>query len=211
MEIKDNCSFKRICAKAGNERGIALVLVLVVSLIVLAIMSGLIYIVISGTQISGMQKRYKTAQEAASGGADVMFALIESRGNPSWPGLLLNINAEDIPVGSSNCLIEKLNKSTANWNAACDSALSIDILTPTTYDMTFQLGSGANTYTVFAKIADTIEGNSGGDFGLTKGGVVSGSGEITVQSYPYFYTVEIEAQNTASPAERAKYSILYEY
>lgn len=209
IKMKYNVALKQISAKAGSEKGIALVMVLIISLIILSIMSGLIYILVSGTQVSGMQKRYKTAQEAASGGADVTFALIAARGNPGWAGLLLSINAEN--VGGVNCLSEKLNKSTANWNVNCNSSLSINSLVATTYDMSFQLGTGANTYTVYSKIADTIEGNSSGDIGLTKGGVVAGTGEIQVQSFPYFYTVEIEAQNTANPAERAKYSLLYEY
>ncbi len=54
-----------------NEKGIALVMVLVMSAIALAIMAQLIYFVTQGTKISGMEKRYKTALEASIGGADV--------------------------------------------------------------------------------------------------------------------------------------------
>ena len=54
-----------------NEKGIALVMVLILSAIALAIMAALVYMLISGTQISGMQKRYRTALEAGVGGADV--------------------------------------------------------------------------------------------------------------------------------------------
>ena len=68
-----------------SESGIALVLVLVISVIALAIMSALIYMLTSGTQISGMQKRYRTAQEAGLGGADITYLMLASRGNPNIP------------------------------------------------------------------------------------------------------------------------------
>jgi len=72
---------------------------------------------------------------------------------------------------------------------------------------------GATTkYTVYVKIVGTVEGNSGGDEGLMNKGVVSGtSGEITSMSYPYLYAIEIDAENSANRAERAKLSVLYQY
>jgi hypothetical protein len=193
-----------------NEKGVALVMVLVLSAISLGLMAGLVYMLTSGTQISGIQKRYKTALEASEGGSDVMFQLIAARGDPSIPGLVnFNIPAEN--VGGVDCLIDKLNDPTTDWDPACDSTLSIDPATGTTYDMIFDLGTGP-TYTVYSKIADTVEGNSGGDEGLTKDGVVASStGEVTVMNIPYLYTIEIDAQNAAIPAERGKLSVLYEY
>lgn len=196
-------------SRIQGEKGIALVMVLVLSLVALALMSALIYIITIGTQISGAEKQYRTAQEAASGGAEITFQLIAARGNPNIPLTLFSIPAQN--VGGVDCLTAKLNQPTPLWDAACSSTLSIDPDIQTTYDMTFQLGSGGNAYTVYSKIVDTIEGNSGGDVGLSKGGVVSGSSEITVMSIPYFYTVEIDAQNSTNRNERAKYSILYEY
>ena len=188
-----------------NEKGIALVMVLILSAISLAIMAGLLYMVVSGTQISGMQKRYNTALEAGLGGVDVTYQLLAARGDPGIP--LTNF----LITASATCLTDKLNKSTADWNAACSSSLTITPGTTTTYDMTFQLGA-APIYNVYAKIVDTVEGNSGGDEGLLKHGVVSaGSGEITVTSIPYLYTIEVNAEATTNPAERAKLSILYQY
>jgi len=185
-------------------------MVLVLSVIILAIMAGLIYMIISGTQISGIQKRYKTALEAGIGGADVVYQLIAERGKPGIS--LTNFYAfENNYAGKAACLSDKLNKSTANWNTACSSTLTINPDDSTTYDMRFDLGT-IPTYRVYAKIVDTVEGNSGGDEGLIKSGVVSsGSGEVTVMSKPYLYTIEIDAQNASNPAERAKLSILYQY
>src|SRR5512142_135093 len=64
-----------------SERGIALVVVLVLSAIALALITALIYMITSGTQISGFQKRYKTSLEAARGGSDLAFQLVGLRGD----------------------------------------------------------------------------------------------------------------------------------
>ena len=197
-----------------SESGIALALVLVISVIALAIMAALIYMLTSGTQISGMQKRYRTAQEAGLGGADITYLMLASRGNPNIPLTGFDMPATD--VGGVDCLTEKLNNATFNpdgtlkWDAACSNTSSINPADLTTYDMTFQIGAG-QSYTVYSKIVNTVEGNSGGDEGLLKGGVVSSSGEITVVSVPYLYTLEVDTENTTNRAERSKYSILYQY
>jgi hypothetical protein len=197
----------------GNEKGIALVMVLILSAIALAIMAGLIYMITAGTQISGMQKRYKTALEAGKGGADVIYQLIAARGDPNIPitNFLITVTASN--VGGVDCLTPKLNSATSNWPAVCSSTLTIDPNTQSSYDMRFDLGASPfPTYTVYGKIVDTVEGNSGVDEGLLGKGVVSaGSGEVTVVSRPYLYTIEVDAENQANPSERAKLSILYQY
>lgn len=188
----------------SSQKGIALVMVLVLAAIALVIMAGLIYMITSGTQISGMQKRYKTALDAGFGGTDVTFQLIAARGDPGIPGIGLTINA------SSSCLTDKLNKKTSDWGSGCDSSMTVG---PTSHDMHFDLGASPYpTYRVYSKIVDTAEGNSGGDEGLIgKGVVASGSGEVTVVSRPYLYTIEVDAENVSNPAERAKLSVLYQY
>lgn len=55
-----------------NEQGFALVLALILSLIVLATVSALLYIITQGTSMSGYQKRYETALEGAKGGVDLV-------------------------------------------------------------------------------------------------------------------------------------------
>ena len=197
-----------------NEKGIALAMIMVLSVIALAVIAGLIYMLTLSTQTSGLQKRYKTAYEAGVGGSDIMIRLIQNRGDPEI-GLSWGAFATD------DCLIAKLNTTTsvANWQDACGgditkaTTLAIDTGDASTYDFSFDFASaGFPTYTAFAKIVETIEGNSGGDEGLIgKGVIASGSGEITVLSIPYFYTIEVNAENAANPNERAKLSVLYEY
>lgn len=237
----------------SNEKGIALVMVLILSAIALAIMSGLVYMVISGTQISGIQKRYKTALEAGIGGADVTYQVIKLRGDATSTAAFLLVlqngatttpssctftcTCQNIVSGKGKCagteiectsttiiglslpsltltsIEAKLKTPTTSWSG-CDSSLTINTASLTSYDFRFDLGTSPNQYRVYSKIVDTVEGNSsaGVDTELIKTGVVvSNPGEVPVKSIPYLYTIEIDAQNFSNPAERAKLSVLYQY
>lgn len=203
MEIQ-NSRFKM---QNLNEKGIALAMVLILAAIGLAVMAGLLYMLTIGTQISGMQKRYRTAAAAGIGGIDITYQVIAARGNPTIPGIDFLINPN---IGT--CLDTKLNSPTDSWGA-CNSSVAIDPAgNNQSYDMTFTLPGAGTNYTVYSKIVDTVEGNSGGDIGLTKGGVVNtNSGEVSLVSIPYLYTLELDVQNASNPAERAKFSVLYQY
>jgi len=196
--------------KAGQE-GIALVMVLILSAIALAIMAALVYMLTSGTEVSGLQKRYKSASEAGKGGADITYRVIQAAGDPDIPGLT-NFSIPALNVGSVNCLDWKLNHPTGEWPSDCSSIVSIDPSQSSSYDITFQLGN----FSVYSKIVDTVDGNSsryvGADEGLIKGGVVTADpSEVPVVSMPYLYTIEVDSENASNPEERAKYSILYQY
>ncbi len=198
-----------------NEKGIALAMVLVLSVVIIAVMAGLLYMIISGTQISGTQKRYQTALEAGRGGADIVYGILAARSVAAVDTLPINFSQ----TISDACLINKLNTSTSatNWGScggySYTTSMSIDPDDANTYDFQFDLGASPfPTYSVYAKIANTVEGNSGGDEGLLgKGVIASGTGEVEVVSRPYLYTIEIEAENAANPQERAKLSVLYQY
>ena len=212
-----------------NEKGIALAMVLVLAAISLAIMAVLIYMLVGGTRTSGIQKRYKTALEAGIGGGEVSYQLIALRGDATNQTNFINsLNTLGFAVirtpatcqrsGAAACLTyptytglaAKLNLPTSCWTG-CDSAITINPAVNTSYDMQFDLGT-TTIYRVYAKIVDTVEGNSSGDEGLIKGGVVSSNpGDITSQSRPYLYTIEIDAENPNNPDERAKVSVLYQY
>jgi len=204
----------------NSEKGAALLIVMIFSAIALGMMAGLIYMITSGTQISGMERRYKIALDAGMGGAEVSYQIIAARGNPLDAALTGPLSlTTTTPItcataGTTDCtaigaytgLAAKLNLPTSCWSG-CNSSISIDPLTATSYDMTFVLGS----YTVFGKIVDTVVGNSGADEGLLKDGTVNASGEITPMKIPYLYTVELDAESTANSSERAKLSVLYQY
>jgi hypothetical protein len=215
------CQSSTVC----NEKGIALVMILILAAIALLVIAGLLYMITSSSQITGMQKRYKSGLEASLGGAEVAYQIIALRGistdTTAFTTLLSSINPViTTPTGCSGTdlsgttftgLAAKLMTPATTWTN-CDDTVSIDPSTNTSYDMQFDLGTSPDQYRVYAKIVDTVEGNSAPDYGLGgKGVVVSGSSEVTVVSMPYLYTMEMDAQNTLNPSERAKLSILYQY
>jgi hypothetical protein len=197
-----------------NERGIAMVMALVLSLLALTIISALVFFVTQGTSISGFQKRYQTAQEAAKGGIEIFTKEIITETFKGNLTSLISTYASTISLGSpSSCLLTKLTNPTTSWPSSCSNTL-IDLKPPFS-DITFRL-SGVTPqpdFDVFIKIVDTIEGNtdiSGLD--LEGMGVVeSGSGMITPAQAPYMYRVELQAERTSSTNERANFSVLYGY
>jgi len=214
-----------------DEKGIALVMVLLLAVIALALMAGLIYMITAGTQVSGIQKRYKTAYEAGMGGGDVIYPLLgptwSTNSQRSWSSMLKSVNLWSTITtpysGTSQCtgwssiygrsyagIDAKILTPTSSWSTFCSRSLTIDPNTSTTYDISFELGTSPQKYRVYSKIVNTIEGTSGADEGLWKSGVVT-AGDLSVQKRPYLYTIEIDAENPTNPAERAKLSVLYQY
>jgi hypothetical protein len=209
------------------ERGAVLLVVIVLSAIVLAVMTTLIYMIMVGTQISGIEKRYRTAHDAAFGGWAVIGQLLATRGSnanvnifkANLAGLSPTVTDDAGCTGTtddgnlkSGIAAKMLTRSTT-WSAPCGSSLTIDPKTASTADFTMKLGSGT-TYNVYGKIANTFSGNTAGGGGSDlrgKGVVASASGEIAVMPMPYLYTIEIDAENANNPSERAKLSILYQY
>jgi hypothetical protein len=212
------------------DSGIALVMTLVLSAVVLVIIAGLIYMITSATQISGIQKRYRTALEAGIGGAEIAYQVIGLRGEAdSLASLQKDLSALNLTVttpascatlmtnafcaslGNFDGLSTKSKLPTSCWSG-CDYLGDIDPSNTDSYDISLELAGMSSTYTVYAKIVDTVLGNTGGDEGLLKRGVVSvQSGEIPVKGIPYLYTIEVDAEDAKNPSERARLSILYQY
>jgi hypothetical protein len=183
-----------------NEKGVALGIVLVLSLVALALSAGLLYMVSHWAEITGMERRYRTAREAAKGGAEATYEFVDGGGAPVGGG--------DV-TATAQCVSDKLNLPTVQWNAACDNTLTIVPGDAATYDLTLPLGN----YTAFGKIVDTVPGNTVSGLQVEKDtGVVStGTGEIAVMGLPYLYTVEVHAERSADPGERSKASALYQW
>ena len=222
-------------SKYKTKRALSLIIVIVLSAVALAIMTALIYMITMGTQISGLQKRYKTALEAGDGGGDVFYQLIATRaegaGVASLAGDLTSLGVNfSTNTTSADCtgmvsgstatysgLQAKLMTPSSSWTPECNSSTSIDPATPSTYDMKVELGT-TTKYSVYAKIVATTDGNTGGDLGLDERGggggrgvVSSNSGEVQVMPIPFLYAVEVVSENSAKVDERAKLSILYQY
>jgi hypothetical protein len=183
---------------AANEKGVVLVFVLLLSLVAIITTAGLLHMLARSGYVSGQQKRYTTALEAAKGGLEATTQVVEDSGAATIPLTNLVLGAD---------LNTKLTNPTGSW-AGADSTSTIDPAVNTTYDIRFDLGN----YRIYSKIVDTVVGNTGLDTGLLKNGVVNtGSGEVTVMNVPYLYTIEELTETPANASERAKLSVLYQF
>jgi len=193
-----------------NERGVALVTVLLLALIGLGITLAALYMVGRGIQISGLFKRYETALEASHGAADFVVKEFIPNKIGEVPlatlgnyGGIVAYNIDDA------CFTNKLTLPTASWGCSDTS------LDPTNSpDMTLTLAAtGGTPFRVFTKIVDTVPGNTSTSGIMLEGmGVVeSGSGIITPQHFPYMYRIEVRGERQTNPDERANLSVLYAY
>ena len=229
----------RICntqSAIRNDKGFALVMVLLISIIVLSMATALIYMVTTGSQISGIDKRHMIAL-AATGEAGIVSQLINRRDgtleaaldaalnyNSQTPNTCNNVGAFTLPdlttctdLGNYNSLEAKIKLPTACWSATCDTSLTIDPNNSNTYDFRYDVAG----YRTYGKIVDTTLGNttsgSGGGSAGNRDLVVTGTvlndpgqsgGSPTI---PYLYTIELHAQSINNPTEKVKLSILYQY
>jgi hypothetical protein len=217
------------------ERGAVLLITVVLSAIVLAIMTTLIYMITVGTQISGPTKRYLTVRDCAYGGWEITRQLVALQGEPAnQTAFLASLNANPYklesvvttPTGSGGCtgtteggkklsgMQAKLLTQTATWSSQCDTSLTIDPKTLDTYDFAMKLGTGPMKCNVYAKVANTVVGNSAAEgssalYG-SEGVVYRNQGLFAVVPMPYVYTIEVDAENASNSAERVRLSILYQ-
>lgn len=219
-----NCA---LSSGRNSESGVVLLMVLILSAVALAIMAALLYLVLVGTQTSGMQKRYRTALEAGVAGSDVLTQVISMKGDLSsfnalsaTPSAVLSAcTGTSLYTGQSySGLAAKIMTSTTatgGWSAGCVTSLKTD---SSNYDMKFSLGTNP-TYNVYAKIVDSVEGNTGsgssnagGNILITTGVVSNNGGEVQVRAVPFLYTMEMDVENANSSSnERAKLQVLYQY
>lgn len=209
-------NYKNILTAMKNEKGIALITSLLLTLISLAMILVALYMVTQGTRVSGLFKSYKTGLEASYGAADfITKEFIPQKITGTLLTTLGNYGGTVAYGGITDaCFTTKLTVSPAtSWG--CGS-FSLD---PTqTPDITLTLAAAGGTpYTVNAKIVDTTAGNTDTSglnligFGVVEGG--GGSSIITPQQRPYMYRIEIQGQRQGgtTTTERANLSLLYAY
>lgn len=202
-----------------NERGVALVTSLLLTLISLAIVLAVLYLITQGIQLSGSSKRYKNAREASYASVDVM-------GKEIVP-LLLNgekttkLKSDFASIGLdfgsvTGCLYQKLNNATSAWTTAVCGANATSINPKSNYDMKFTL-SGLplqGNYTVYTQIVSTVKGNSdmSGVEKMSSGAGVAGvDSGISPMHIPSLYTIEVHGEKDTNPVENARMTILYAF
>jgi hypothetical protein len=188
--------------KFGAERGVALILVLVLSAIAMVVMTMALYVITMGTSLSGSEKRYRTAHEAALGGVDILRPIIQDQGK----GML------DIPGAKITYQPDKAGftaKLTTADLTAYNTDISIDPSNPATYDVVIDLGTPV--YRVFAKIVQTKKGShsSGHRAVRIKTGVVPAGGLGGPMFNPTYYTITLLAQKATNPNERVRMDLVH--
>jgi hypothetical protein len=199
-----------------NEKGIALVTALMLTMISLTVIMALMYMITAGTQLTGAQKRYRTALDAAHGGVDItikdiiptIMQNIEDPGmattvETAFGGVTLDVTA------TQACLQAKLTSPRSQWPATC-SQQSNPKQSP---DMNFLLPSSTgDQFRVYTKIVDTVKGNTDvSGLQLEGGGVAESSPVLTPQHFPYLYRVEVQGERETNAREQSNISALYAY
>jgi hypothetical protein len=189
-------SHKEMQHRRGSERGVALILVLVLSAIGLIVMTTVLYVITMGTQLSGSEKRYRTAHEAALGGIDVIRKIIQEQAANAIPGVTITYQAS---------FMNKLNAASLT---GYDTNVSIDPSTASTYDVAIDIGNPV--YRIYAKLVQKQQGNTNRGYKQVriKTGVVPADPGMGVVNYTY-YTMTILAQNATNPNERVRMDLVH--
>lgn len=224
-------------SKLRNENGIALITALMFTLVILGMIMALMQMLLAQTKMAGAEKSYRNSLDAAYGGTELltkdilprlaMSSYSTNRVASSFGGMLagqigLTINNSN-PV--NNQLQIKLTQNTANWASkgvtTMQTQTAAQKLDPKYLpDFQFQLkgnNNDATYYKVYAKIVDTVSGNSDMsglallDSGAGVTGSSSGGGGISPKHNPSLYTIEVQGERATNPKEKARLSVLYAY
>lgn len=200
-----------------NEKGVALITALMLTLIALGIVMALLYYVTMGTKGTASQMRYKNVLEASQGGSEVFTKEIIPKvfDGYSTSKLLQDFQGINLAIANRACLEQKLTLPTIQWGAACGPATKT-MVAKEAPDASFRLKgmpsqSGFNVYT---KIVDTIPGNSdkSGFELLDSGAGVSGSNSgVAPKHVPALYRIEVQGEKAVNPQEKAQVTVLYAY
>jgi hypothetical protein len=197
-----------------NENGIALVMVMVLSLIGLAIVAALMFMLTQGTRVSGVHRIFRTADEAGLGGANLTAEFVDKNVTNATQNLTLVDPVLGSKTADTDCLRQKLTLAKVNWSNCTADEQSYDPMT--NWDISLPLpGSSGQTFTVNAKIVDTVPGSSD-TTGLVRVGTQSlrgttdQSNEYRPPANPYLYRIEVQAQDSSQRGV-SRYSILYAY
>ena len=207
----------------GTERGVALVSALIVVSVAAGLFAAIMYFSLTGTEISGLQRKYQSSREASLGAIDVLTKDLLPRvmggTNLSAAVSALVKPAAVMPAITADaakdaCFTAKLSKATSGWpGGTCDTGTD-----PTVNpDIVFNLKGKADQtkpYVVNMKIIDTVSGNSdrtGVVLDLGSGVVDDASALIRIQHFPFLYTIVTDARQQGSTTERANIEVLYAY
>lgn len=208
----------------NNERGVALLMVLLISTITLAVTTTMLYMLVQSTKYSGLSKRYATASEAGKAAVNLYTDFIAFAKDKAYREELANSNLDFWPSSTDTVALEREDfKITNDWEywdkTKHDATLLMDRTDVTTYDAKFVL----DKYEVLSKIVYTFKGNTrakeASSGGTAKAGwkntcvihCQGGEGDTLIPPIYSAYIIEVEAVNTQNPDDRARYSVLFQF
>lgn len=198
------------------DSGVALVSALIVISVSAGIFAAIMYYAMTGSELSGLQRKYQSSKEASLGAIDILTKDILPRvvsGTQLSVAVSGMVVPDILPTIQANalrdaCFRAKLTSVTSAWpGGTCDSGSDATVNS----DIVFNLKSTSTStrpFVVSMKIIDTVSGNSD-----TSGNVleVDESGLVKVQHFPFLYTIAADARPQNSTTERANIEILYAY
>lgn len=208
-----------------KNKGVALVTALIVISISAGIFAAIMYFAMTGTEISGIQRKYQSSKEASLGAIDVMtkdllprvIAGTDLSGAVSSMTILAGVlPAVQADSAKDACFRTKLTTVTANWGSlpGCDSNPDATVNSDIVFNLKSNTAGTSKPFVVSMKIIDTVPGNSdksGTTLELGAGTVDNAAGMISVQHFPYLYTIMTDARPQSSTTERANIEVLYAF
>ena len=210
--------------KTMNEKGMALITALMMTMIILVIILGLWYVMEQSVKANAARTVYRNVTEATYGGSSIIMQDVIPRlfQNISTATIASDYGSIGMVLGASNCLKQKMTLKPGSWTQ-CTAQNKLADLTQSP-DVKFYLsGVSSNdttiksnqTYTVYSKIVDTVPGvqyTAGATGNQLIGSAVAESSAGTTLTLDHFvYTIEVMGQKTGSPGINSKLSVLYEY
>ncbi len=201
-----------------NQRGIALIVALILSLVSLMLVGMALYVVTQGIRLSGRLRIYATSLSAARGAYEITTSVLPSiKDNQSFD--LSKINS--LEDSKEKCLHIKLNYLTQDWTSTTawgtDNCYSLNEATSSNigdiekfYDLKYKLGN----YYVYIKIISSSLGNTQlPSNNLSSGGVSSSGSSNNRQSppMPHLYRIEILSENSKNSNDQVHITALYAY
>lgn len=205
--MKPHITPKTPFAILGNERGIALVMALVLGLVGMLMITAILYMVGTGTWIGGSKKRYQTALNASHGGMNFFAREIIQQ---VVGGTKLSDLGDYGGAWAQFISDDDFTKKLTTTGRIGDVGYPVDNPDAT---LTFTFTAPTPNMTVNTAVVSTSRGNSGTSSNvLVGGGVVNtGSGTVTPQHIPYLYQTEVQSQSGVFSRERARLSSVYAY
>ncbi len=151
----------------AKQNGIALIVAILLSFMMLTLIGALLWLVVSGTKMSGMYKQYASAHDAAVGGAEVMIDALYWGQNPNLPEGTYDIK-------DPNCFRTKRENPVQYWGNCLNSSPDITINFG-------KINSSSDFYTVYVTITSTA--------------VVPGCAASNTNP-KYYYAISIDASNS---------------